>query len=120
LGRHGLHRADEAGGIAGGEELLGVVAGAAAATEFLRGGKLHVERAVERGGGAVAAAGGLGGGFVEYFYGHGFLLAGVPVPFVLLTIEFCTIQKIVSAQSNWLQLILDRFGPTLQPGQSVP
>jgi hypothetical protein len=53
---HEFHGAEEAGGIAGGKELLGVVAGAASAAEFLRGGELDVERAVQRRGMAVAAA----------------------------------------------------------------
>src|SRR5262249_60492657 len=57
LGRDRLHGADEAGGIAGGEELLGIVAGAAATTELLRGRELDAEGAVGRLGGAVWAAG---------------------------------------------------------------
>ena len=35
-----LHRADETGGIAGREQLLGIVAGATAAAQFLRGREL--------------------------------------------------------------------------------
>src|SRR4029078_9755830 len=42
-----FHRADEAGGITGRKQLLGIVAGATAAAEFLRSGELDVERAVE-------------------------------------------------------------------------
>ena len=37
--RHGLHRADEAGRVAGREQLLGVGAGAAVAAQFLRRGQ---------------------------------------------------------------------------------
>src|SRR5262245_11856322 len=70
LGRNGLHRADEAGGIAGREKLLGIVAGAAATTQLLGGCELDAEGAVGGRGGAVAAAGGLCGGLVEDFYGH--------------------------------------------------
>src|SRR6202008_767192 len=62
---HELHRADEAGGIAGREPLLRVVAGAAPAAEFLWRSELDVERAVEGCSVAVAAAGGLGLGLVE-------------------------------------------------------
>ena len=65
-----LHRADEAGGIAGRKQLFGIVAGATAAAEFLRGRKLDAEGAVSRRGGAVAAAGGCCGGLVEDFHGH--------------------------------------------------
>src|SRR5919197_1703788 len=54
-----LHRADEAGGIAGREQLLGIVAGATTAAELFRGGELDVECAVEGRGVAIAAAGGL-------------------------------------------------------------
>src|SRR5215218_8417035 len=60
-----LHRADEAGGIARRKQLLGIVAGAASAAEFLRRGELDVERAIEGRGMAVAAAGGLCAGLVE-------------------------------------------------------
>jgi len=70
LRSHELHRADEAGGIAGREQLLGIVAGATAAAEFLRGGELDVERAVEGSGGAITAAGGLGAGLVEHVHRH--------------------------------------------------
>ena len=41
-----------------------------AAAQFLRGGKLDVERAVESCGGAIAAAGGLGAGLVEHIHRH--------------------------------------------------
>ena len=44
---HELHRADEAGGVAGRKQLLGIVAGAASAAELLRRRELDVERAVE-------------------------------------------------------------------------
>src|SRR5205085_7993432 len=87
-----LHGADEAGGIAGREQLLGVVAVAATTAELLRGRKLDVQLAVGRGGGAVTAAGGLGGGLVEHFHGHG----GSPLlPF------WCSLD---SAQFNWTQV----------------
>src|SRR5690606_40541986 len=81
LGRHGglggnLHpglagdefeRAKETGGVAGGEELLGVGAGGAVAAEFLGRGERDGERAVVGLGGAGAAAGGGGLGGVENF-----------------------------------------------------
>src|SRR6185437_1181319 len=73
LGGHELHGADEAGGVAGREELLGIIAGAATAAEFLRGRELDVERAVQRRGVAVATAGGLGLGLVVNIHGHGSL-----------------------------------------------
>src|SRR5262249_2167725 len=76
LGSNRLHRADKAAGIAGREKLLGIVAGAAAATQLLGGCELDAEGAVGRRGGAVAAAGGLCGGLVEDFYGHGTLPGG--------------------------------------------
>ncbi len=65
-----LHRANEAGGIAGGEQLLWIVACTAAATELLRSGEFDVQRAVERRGMAIAAPGGLGAGFVKHVHGH--------------------------------------------------
>src|SRR6185436_20173730 len=65
-----FHRTDEAGGITGRKQLLGIVAGATAAAEFLRSGELDVERAIEGSGGAVPAAGGLGAGLVEHIHGH--------------------------------------------------
>ena len=43
----------------------------AASAEFLGGGEFDVERAVERGGMAIGAAGGLGAGSVEHIHGHG-------------------------------------------------
>jgi hypothetical protein len=58
---HGLHRADEAGRVAGSEELLGVGAGAAVAAQFLGRGQVQLDAAVGRLGGAGAAAGGRGG-----------------------------------------------------------
>src|SRR5207302_6225705 len=94
LGSYRFHRADEAGGVAGGKELFGIVAGAAATTEFLRGRKLDVERAVGRGGGAVAAAGGCCGGLVEHFYGHGglpWVAVACLTPVILHIIRLCTI-----------------------------
>src|SRR6185437_15406689 len=68
---HELHRADEAGGIARREQLLGIVAGATASAELLRGCKLDAERAIEGLGLAVAAAGCLSAGLVEHVHGHG-------------------------------------------------
>src|SRR5262249_7468989 len=67
---HELHGTDEAGGVACGEQLFRIVAGATRAAELLRGGELDVGRAVEGCGVAVAAAGGLGGGLVEHIHGH--------------------------------------------------
>jgi hypothetical protein len=55
-----FHRADEARRIAGGEQLLRIVADAAGAAEFLRRGQLDVEAAVFGGGMAIATAGGGG------------------------------------------------------------
>ena len=87
-----FHRADEAGGITGRKQLLGIVAGATAAAEFLRGRELDVERAVEGCGGAITAAGGLGAGLVEHVHGH----VGLPWvcrfdEHILHTIRLCTI-----------------------------
>ena len=42
-----FHRADEAGGVAGRKQLFGIVAGATATAEFLRGRELDVEHAVK-------------------------------------------------------------------------
>src|ERR1700690_465056 len=70
LRRHELHRADEAGGISGCEKLFGIVAGAAAASEFLRCREFDIRASVERGGLAVTAAGCLGAGSVEHIYRH--------------------------------------------------
>ncbi|MNT32358.1 hypothetical protein D3C72_1682330 [compost metagenome] len=41
-----FQRAEEAGGIAGGEHLLGIGAGGAVAAEFLRNGQRHIEHAI--------------------------------------------------------------------------
>src|SRR6516162_2661780 len=75
LGSDEFHCADEAGGIAGSEELLGVIAGSAGSTEFLGGSELDVERSIQRASLAVAASGRLGAGFVEHVYGHCRLLS---------------------------------------------
>jgi hypothetical protein len=50
-----LERAQEAGGIAGGKQLLGVGAVTAGAAEFLRGRQLHVQDAIRGARGAFAA-----------------------------------------------------------------
>src|SRR6516162_6327043 len=75
LGSDEFHCADEAGGIAGSEELLGVIAGSAGSTEFLGGSQLDVERSIQRASLAVAASGRLGAGFVKHVYGHCRLLS---------------------------------------------
>jgi hypothetical protein len=54
-----FHRTGEAGGVAGGKQLLGIITSAATSAEFLWRGKLHVEGPVERGGVTIAAAGAL-------------------------------------------------------------
>src|ERR1700733_730382 len=66
-----FHRANEAGGITGSKQLLGIVTSAAAAAEFLRGGKFDVQRPVERRGMAIPATGGLGAGLVKHIHRHG-------------------------------------------------
>src|SRR5216684_9097265 len=63
-----LHRANEAGGISGGEKLFGIVACAAAATQFLRCGEFDVQRSIERSSVAIPAAGSLGAGSVKHIY----------------------------------------------------
>ncbi len=67
-----LEGAEEAGGVAGGEQLLRVGAFTAGAAEGLGGGEFDVELVVAGHGAAVTAAGGAGFGLVEdFFYGHG-------------------------------------------------
>src|SRR5690606_16465590 len=73
-----LQRAQEAGRVAGGEQLLRVGAFAARAAQLARGGQGEVELAVGGGGAAFAAAGGGGGAGVEdLLEGHGGLLWGL-------------------------------------------
>src|SRR5690606_5891978 len=73
-----LQRAQEAGRVAGGEQLLRVGAFAARAAQLARRGQGEVELAVGGGGAAFAAAGGGGGAGVEdLLEGHGGLLSGV-------------------------------------------
>src|SRR4030095_13496272 len=69
LARNRLDCADEAGGVAGGEQLLGVGAAAVGAG----GRQLDVQASVVGTGGAVAAAGGVDFGGVQHFIelGHG-------------------------------------------------
>jgi hypothetical protein len=64
LAGHSLHGADEAGGVTGGKQLLGVGARARGA----RGRQRDVQAAVIGFGGAVTAAGGVGFGGVEDFF----------------------------------------------------
>src|SRR3546814_9508619 len=64
-----LDGAEEAGGVAGSKELLGIVAFAARPAELFRRGEGDGEGAVRRFSGTGAAAGGAGFGFVEDFHG---------------------------------------------------
>jgi hypothetical protein len=60
-----LQRAEKAGGVAGGKELLGIGALAAIAAEFLRRVQRHLQAAVLAAGRTRAAAGGRAFGGVE-------------------------------------------------------
>src|SRR4051795_4215073 len=68
---HELHGAEEAGGIAGGEQLFGIIATAATAAQLLGRGEIDGEGAVLGGGAAVTAAGSAGGRAILYVNGHG-------------------------------------------------
>jgi hypothetical protein len=65
-----LHCADEAGCIAGGEELFGIRTGSTRAAEFLRLAELDVEGPVEGSGMPVTAACGACGSAIENVHGH--------------------------------------------------
>src|SRR5690606_28367472 len=72
LAGHELQRAQEAGRVAGGEQLFGIGAWAAGAAQLARRGQLHVEDAVVGAGAAVTApGGGSGGGVEDLLDGHG-------------------------------------------------
>src|ERR1700722_4661316 len=60
-----LHRADEAGRISGSEKLFGIIACAAAPTQFLWCGEFDVQRPIKRGSVTITAAGCLGAGSVK-------------------------------------------------------
>src|ERR1700743_3834318 len=68
-----FHRADEAGRVARRKQLLGIIAGTAASTEFLWRGELDVEGAIKCRGVAIAATGSFGAGLVEHVDRHGSL-----------------------------------------------
>jgi hypothetical protein len=74
-----LHRADEAGGIAGGKQLFGIVAGAVAA-QFLGRGRVTsavVDAVFGNRGAAIAATGGLGMGGVKRLVDMGMSFLGL-------------------------------------------
>ena len=66
--RHELHRAEEAGAVAGGKKLLGIGAFAARAAQFPGGGQLEVEIACGDDSTSIAAACGVSMGAVEDFF----------------------------------------------------